>query len=284
MAEAADILSQPNQKVIIPQIEARCPMADQINLKQAEIAFQTIAKNTTKRIAPVVYMNSNADVKSFCGQKGGSVCTSSNANRIVKHYLDNRQIVFFSPDYNLGMNTARELKLKQKEIVKLTRDFEVEGDFSEAKVVLWDGSCYVHKQFSVEDIELLRHRFPGIQIIVHPECDPEVVASSDFAGSTALIYNLIKDSADGTVWGVGTEYNFVHRLAAEFPNKTILPLRKSICSDMAKITSEDLLRSLRNVQAFRRVNSQLTGMVRVKEDIKVGAAQALKKMIKIVEK
>ncbi|MCF7792562.1 MAG: quinolinate synthase NadA [Candidatus Cloacimonetes bacterium] len=283
MAEAADILSSSDQKVIIPNISARCPMADQINLNQAEKAFQKIAERTKKEIAPVVYMNSNADVKSFCGEKGGSVCTSSNAAKIVKHYVEKDKIVFFSPDYNLGINTANDLNLKDDEILKITKDYELTGDPKNAKIVLWDGYCYVHKRFTVGDIENLRRKYAKIKIIVHPECDEEVVKNSDISGSTAKIYNEIKKSPAGSVWGVGTEYHFVQRIADEFSGKIIVPLRNSICKNMAKITPENLLKSLKAIQSNVQNNEALEGIVQVEKSIKDGAKKALKKMIEIVE-
>jgi len=284
MAEAADILSGSHQKVLIPEIEARCPMADQIALKQATEAFQKITELTHKTSAPVVYMNSTAEIKSFCGTHGGAVCTSSNADKIVRHFLEEGKIVFFAPDFNLGSNTADKLGLSASEIVKISPDLNFEGDISQAKMVIWDGFCYVHKRFTTGDIADLRSKYPNIRIIVHPECDRKVVALADDSGSTQKIYNEIKNSPDGSVWGVGTEYHFVQRIADEFPQKTILPLRRSICSNMAKITLQNLWQSLQTVHSHLKKNSALEGIVQVEEKIKFGAALALNKMIEIVGK
>lgn len=285
MAEAADLLSSSTQKVLMPDIEARCPMADQIGYQQADKVFQKISGCTTRQIAPVVYMNSTAEIKSFSGKYGGSVCTSSNAGKIIKHFLDQDKVVFFAPDYNLGNNTANELGLKDKEIVKVTSDFQcVGGNPSQAKIFIWDGYCYVHKRFLVNDILDLRTKNPGIKIIVHPECDREVVINSDDSGSTQKIYEEIKKSPTGSIWGVGTEFNFVQRIAWEFPDKTVLPLRKSICGNMAKITPEKLLKILQSVQSHLQKKTALEGIVQVSESMKNNAARALHKMIEIVEK
>lgn len=285
MAEAADILSQSNQKVIMPNLSAGCPMADQINRKQAEKAVKLIQKRTPKQIAPVVYMNSYADIKSFCGKQDGSVCTSSNAPEIIDYYLKQDKAVFFTPDFNLGINTAHKLGLADNEIVKVEQDMEINDSYDPAKVkmYIWDGFCHVHKVFTVQDIIELRSQYENIKIIVHPECDRGVVNNSDISGSTQKIYNEIKNSPAGSVWGVGTEYNFVKRIADEFPDKTILPLKKSICHNMAKITSEKLLTSLGSINAHIKEGLELKNVVSVDEEDKENAARALNKMIEIVE-
>ena len=284
MAEAADILSDKKQTVIMPALDARCPMADQIGFNQMKSAFELIKKMTSKPIAPVIYMNSNAEVKNFCGNQGGSVCTSSNAAKIVHYYLARGKAVFFAPDFNLGMNTANQLKLTPEEVVTVTQDFKLLGIPERAKIFLWDGFCYVHKRFMLSDIDNLRQNYPNIRIIVHPECDVEVVQAADDVGSTAKIYAEIKKSAAGSVWGVGTENHFVQRIAAEFPDKIVLPLRKSICGNMAKITLEKLLKSLQSVQSHLQTKADLKGIVQVVEKTKTNAYKALHKMIEIVEK
>jgi quinolinate synthase len=286
MAEAADVLSQPNQKVIMPDLAAGCPMADQINKKQAEEASKVIQKRSSKQIVPVVYMNSFADIKSFCGERGGSVCTSSNASEVIEFYLKQDNAVFFAPDFNLGINTARKLGLNDDEIVKIGTDLNIENNYDPDKVKLyiWDGLCHVHKVFAVQDIVELRAEYEAIKIIVHPECDRGVVNNSDISGSTQKIYNEIKNSPAGSVWGVGTEYNFVQRIADEFPDKTVLPLKRSICHNMAKITSEKLLTSLGSINAHIEEGLELKNIVSVDEEDKGNAANALNKMIEIVEK
>ncbi|MCK4311837.1 MAG: quinolinate synthase NadA, partial [Candidatus Cloacimonetes bacterium] len=234
---------------------------------------------------PVVYINSSAEVKSFCGEKGGSVCTSSNAAKITEHFLDKGKAVFFSPDFNLGINTARKLEISDDKVVKVKRDLKLEttGNIKSGTLFIWDGSCYVHKEFTAVDVTSLRGEYPDINIIVHPECDEDVVDLADISSSTQRIYDEIKKAPSGSKWGVGTEFHFVERIAREFTDKQIMPLRKSICIDMAKITPEKLLDSLVSVSNYLEGKSSLKYEIKVKESFKENAALALKKMIKIVE-
>ena len=285
MAEGAYILAKSDQKVIMPDTTSGCPMADLIDGKKAEKVYKKITKICGKEIAPVVYINSYSDMKSFCGKHAGSVCTSSNAQKIIKHFLDEGKVVFFAPDFNLGINTAQKLGLTLEEIVKVNRDLEMEfhGGSEAAKIFIWDGYCYVHKEFTVKDINILREEYPKINIIVHPECDEEVVQHSNLSGSTQYIYDTIKNAPPGTVWGVGTEYNFVRRIRDEFSDKKIIPLKESICVDMVKITTEKLYHTLCFIQAFISGNGTLRGEIKVPEFERENSARALRKMIDIVE-
>lgn len=286
MAEGASILASSEQKVLIPDVLAGCPMANMIDEKLARGAYDKMSSLTTKAIAPIVYMNSYADMKSFCGEKGGTVCTSSNALKIVKHYLAQEKAIFFFPDYNLGINTASELNLTTDEVAKVKRDLTIEytgDDYSKVKMFLWDGFCHVHKEFTVGDIEHLRTEDKDINIIVHPECDKEVVDNSDYSGSTQKIYNTIKDAADGSSWGVGTEYNFVARIAAEFPSKRVVPLRKSVCMNMEKITLLNVAECLQSIRGYIDEGTPLKNEIRVSSEYKENSKKALQTMIEIVE-
>lgn len=284
MAEGAALLAKNHQKVLLPDRSAGCPMADMIDAGRAGKVYEEISRRCERKIIPLVYMNSYADMKAFCGARGGAVCTSSNAVKIVKHYLDAGKSVFFSPDYNLGINTANALGLKEEEIVTVKRDFSLQGgDPATAKMFLWDGFCYVHRAFTTGDVELLRNKYRDIKIIVHPECDASLVNISDYSGSTSMIYNTIRDARSGTTWGVGTEYRFVARMAEEFKDKTILPLRKSVCRDMSKITLEKLAASLRSIVEHSRNRDSLMECVTVPDQYQKDARRALQRMIDIVE-
>jgi quinolinate synthase len=284
MAEGAALLAGPDQKVLIPDPQAGCPMAQMITAPQAKAVYEHLSTCCDRRIIPIVYINSHVDMKAFCGVHGGTVCTSSNASKIVKRFLDDDKSVFFSPDYNLGINTANDLGIPRHEVVTVRRDGTLEGDDpSSARLFLWDGFCYVHKTFTLDDITQLRSSHPDIQIIVHPECEEEVVTASDYAGSTAMIYNTVKNAAPGTVWGIGTEYRFVARMAETFSDKTIIPLKKSICHDMSRITLEKLTASLRSIETFTRGEGPLIHPVTVPEALKKDAGTALQRMIDIVE-
>lgn len=283
MAEGAFLLAKKYQKIIMPDLNAGCPMADMIDLEIAKKLYRKLNKSCKREIIPVVYMNSYADMKSFCGEKDGCVCTSSNAGKIIEYYLAQDKAVFFSPDYNLGINTARQLKISSEEIVKINRDLtiEPERDIENVKLFIWDGFCHVHKVFTIDDISKLRERYPGINIIVHPECDEEVVNSSDISGSTQKIYQTIKDSPQGSIWGVGTELNFVLRIADDFKDKKIIPLRNSPCRNMEKINLINLAQSLSSILDYKTGKGKLKFEVNVHEQFRLHAQKALKKMIEI---
>ena len=284
MAEGAALLAGPDQKVLIPDPQAGCPMAQMITGVQAKAVHGTISARCDRPVIPIVYMNSHADMKAFCGAHDGTVCTSSNASKIVKQFLDEGKSVFFSPDFNLGINTANTLGIPRHEVVTVRRDGTLEGgEPSSAKLFLWDGFCHVHKTFTLDDITQLRTKHPDIQIIVHPECEEAVVTASDYAGSTAMIYNTVKDAAPGTTWGIGTEYRFVARMADTFSDKTIIPLRESICHDMSRITLKKLAVSLQSIETFVRGDGPLIHPVTVPEALKKDATTALQRMIDIVE-
>jgi quinolinate synthase len=275
MAEGAKILAKPNQKVLSPAKTAGCPMADMIDANQAQQVFDKI---NDPDLVPVVYMNSYADIKAFCGEHGGAVCTSSNAAKIVEFYLQQDKKVFFAPDFNLGMNTAKKLGLNDDEIVTVKQDISFK-DNKNAKLYLWDGYCYVHKVFMLNQIEELRDKHPQIKIIVHPESDPEVVEKADIAGSTQQILLAVKNSPAGSVWGIGTEIHFVNRLAQQYPNKTILPLKKSSCRDMIKINRTNLTQTLEAIKTGKLTEYEVT----VPSNYIEPAKAALQKMIDIVE-
>ncbi len=283
MAEGAQLLAKKYQKIIMPDLDAGCPLADMIDSQIAEKLYRKISKSCKREIIPIVYINSYSNMKSFCGQKDGSVCTSSNAGKIIEYYLSQDKAVFFSPDYNLGINTARQLKIPSDKIVKIENDLTIEPgkDLKDIRLFIWDGFCYVHKVFTTDDISKLRERYPGINIIVHPECDEEVVNSSDISGSTQKIYQTIKDSPQGSIWGVGTELNFVSRIAEDFKDKKIIPLRNSPCKDMEKINLTNLVQSLSSILDYKTGKGKLKFEVKVHEDFQLPARKALKKMIEI---
>ncbi len=319
MAEGAAILGKPHQTILIPEPSAVCPMAEMITAEQAEDALAKLQSVSSHTVIPIVYMNAHADMKAFCGRHGGAVCTSSNAEKILNYYFKQDAAVFFFPDQHLGINTARTMGLLPKEIMKLLSDYtlvpavedintssstgireEATGrpeDDKYTKIYVWDGFCPVHQRFSKKHITNLRSRYPGITIIVHPEVDKSVAIASDITGSTQQIYQIVKDAKPNTSWGIGTEYNFVKRIANEFKyqNKTIVPLEKNICENMDKTTLSSLFDTLKEVQKIERERTQQadtsckdTGAERQREvvipkGIRADAKIALSKMITIVE-
>ena len=244
MAESADILSQPSQSVILPNPAAGCSMADMANIAEVGECWelldglycdeQTDAEGELQPVIPVTYMNSAANLKAFCGRNGGIVCTSSNAAQVLAWAFARGRRVLFFPDEHLGRNTALKLGVPPEQIVvwNQRKDFGGISDdetLINARVILWKGWCSTHQRFTVEQIEQARRDFPGVRVLVHPECSHEVVAAADLNGSTEYIIKAIEESPAGTIWAVGTEINLVHRLAQEHPDQLIFCLDPVVC-------------------------------------------------------
>lgn len=285
MAEGAAILAKEGQHVIMPEKSAGCPMADMITGETARQALTLINENSSSPAIPVVYMNSYIDSKSICGENGGSVCTSSNAAKIVKNFLDMNKPVFFFPDYHLGSNVASELGIDSRHIIKVNQDltFEEGKNIKEAKIFLWDGFCPIHAAFEVSDVHEMREKYPDAKIIVHPECTREVVALSDISGSTSHIYEAVVNSVSGSQWVIGTELNFVKRMARDNPDKTIIPLRESICSNMNRVTLLNTAMAIESVVSFLAGKGGMENKVFVDSSLKEKAKISLEKMISIAE-
>jgi len=248
MAESADILTGENQAVILPDLRAGCPMADMASLDEVFWAWKELAGITdVKRIIPVTYVNSSAAIKAFVGERRGSVCTSSNAQRVLTWALERGEKIFFFPDEHLGRNSAIALGIKPEEIVLWDRDAYLGGNsaaaIKQAKVILWNGYCTVHMQFTAAHVRMWREKDPGVRIIVHPECRHEVVAGSDQYGSTENIIQAVSGSPPGSKWAIGTEINLVNRLARLNPDKEIHSLSpfQCLCSTMYRIKPKYLL-------------------------------------------
>jgi quinolinate synthase len=288
MAESADILSAPRQRVILPNPAAGCSMADMANIAEVEECWQNLEdlyrdeENGDKQaVIPVTYMNSAADLKAFCGRNGGIVCTSSNAASVLRWAFARGRRVLFFPDEHLGRNTALAMGIPEDEIVvwDQRRDFggiTDDATLMRARVVLWKGWCSTHQRFTVEQIAEARARHPGVRIVVHPECQHAVVAAADCNGSTEYIIKVIEESPAGTVWGVGTEVNLVKRLAREHPDKTIFCLDPVVCpcSTMYRIHPAYVAWVLEELVAGRVVNQ-----VSVDADTATWAKVALERML-----
>ena len=286
MAEGASILADKNQKILIPNPHAGCPLADMADLNMVKKAFNKIQNEINNEIAPVVYINSYADLKSFCGENEGSVCTSSNADKIINYYLNQNKSILFFPDYFLGKNTANQIGIKEESItvIKKNLSFETTGNIKDSKIFLWDGFCPIHHNFTKTDIINLRTNYPEIKIIVHPECREDIVNESDITGSTEKIYNTIKNSENGSTWGIGTETTFVERIATENKDKIILPLKTSACKNMVMTTMPYLASSLQSILYFKEnKNKSLRYEVNVEKTYQENAKKSLNKMIDIVE-
>ena len=284
MAESAAVMAGGRQRVFIPDRSAGCPMADMIDERQLLKALDCIRDACGKDAVPVVYMNSTAAVKAVCGRAGGSVCTSSNAEKILRHFLKTGAPVFFAPDSRLGYNTAVRCGVSPEDgIARIGADMKIDGGARKAKVFLWDGYCPVHNRFTEDQVKAIRREHPGISVIVHPECNYEVVYSADGFGSTEFLLRTVKEAAPGTVWGVGTESSFVERLSSDCPDKTVLPLASYPCADMNKITPEKLAAVLREIDGIIRGGTSAVNEVTVDPQTAADARKALERMVSVTE-
>ncbi len=282
MAETIKILAKDEQTILTPVTDAMCDMANMANEKSLSIVYNKL-KSSNLKIAPVTYINSYIDIKAFCGKNEGSVCTSSNAKKIVEYYFANGYSILFTPDYNLGKNIGNSLGLKKDEIIKIKRDLAYDDtNIKKAKLFLWDGYCYVHKNFTLKDIENARMEHKDAKIIVHPESTEDIVDASDLNGSTEMIYNTIRDAKAGTEWVIGTESSFVNRLKDEFKDKHIYELKESYCDDMSKTTIESLYETIKSIEDFEKEKSGLKYLVDIDITMKQEAKKSLDKMINIV--
>ncbi len=235
MAETADILTRENQRVFLPDMRAGCSMADMADIHQTKRAWGQLQKLYGDTILPLTYINSTAAIKAFVGANGGATVTSSNAKTMVKWAFAQKERILFLPDQHLGRNTAAELGVGIDEMAiwnPIQNRLEFEGDSSKVKVILWQGHCSVHQNFTVENCRETRRKDPDRKIIVHPECSREVVEMADLSGSTSFIINTIETSEPGTKWAIGTEMNLVNRLIKQHRDKEIISLNPYMCPCM----------------------------------------------------
>ena len=282
MAESADILTNDSQQVILPDLAAGCSMADMANADQVHAAWQEFEKlGIANKTIPITYMNSTAAIKSFTGENGGAVCTSSNAERAMRWAFEKGEKVFFLPDQHLGRNTA-VLKLGLKlEDCALWNPWKPRGGLTDkeildAKVILWRGHCSVHGRFTLDNVLSMRKQIPDVQILVHPECVHDVVKSADVVGSTEMIIRTIREAKPGSTWAIGTELNLVKRLADENPDKKIHFLEKTVCycSTMNRIDLPHLVWALESL-----VKGKVINPIRVAPQVATNARVALERML-----
>jgi quinolinate synthase len=237
MAESADILTAPDQKVVLPNMAAGCSMADMADPDDVLACWDELEEmGLASETVPITYVNSAAALKAFCGRRGGIVCTSTNAAAVLRWAFEQKQRALFFPDQHLGRNTGLKLDIGLEEMAlwDYRRPYGTLGDnapeqLERSRIVLWKGHCSVHQRFSVEQIERARRKHPGIRVVVHPECRMEVVQAADCDGSTEFIVRQVTDSPPGSKWAVGTEINLVHRLAVENPDKLVFCLDPVVC-------------------------------------------------------
>jgi len=276
MAQTAAMLCGPSQTVCLPASSAVCPMAEMADADQAEVAWQNLTLLWGEDLVPITYQNSYATVKALCGQRGGAVCTSANAQAILRWALAQKRHALFFPDEHLGRNSALALGIAQERITVWDPQEPMPSREAakDATIVVWKGYCHVHTFFAAEHVESARRRYPGIQVIVHPECPHEVVARSDSNGSTSFIARTIASAPPGSCFAVGTEIHLVSRLAKQNPDKRIVPLARSLCGAMYRINPHNLAWTLDSLLAGTPVN-----VVRVPADVARWANLALRKML-----
>ncbi len=290
MAESADVLSAPHQRVILPDLAAGCSMADMAEPEQLEMCWSDLAQMGVLQesagrqpVVPVTYINSAASIKAFCGERGGVVCTSSNAGATLRWAWERGERVLFLPDQHLGRNTAYKMGVPLDDMVVWDPN-EIWGGLDpdavkRARILLWKGHCSVHTRFTVRQIENLRKEHPGLRVIVHPEVPWDVVQAADDAGSTEYIIKTVKASPAGSVWAVGTEIHLVNRLAHDVaPDKTVLSLDQfgCLCSTMFRVSPNHLLWTLDGLVA-----GQVHNRITVPEHQKHWTKVALDRMLSI---
>jgi quinolinate synthase len=282
MAESADVLRQPHQTVILPDLKAGCSMADMASIEDVEEAWDRLAAAHGDTIVPVTYMNSTAALKAFCGARDGVVCTSSNARAVLEWAWGRRRRVFFFPDQHLGRNTAYAMGVPLADMAEWeyrAHDLERVNAAAfrpETRLILWRGFCSVHTKFTKQQVDEARAETPAVKVLVHPECPFDVVQAADLVGSTEYIIEQVRQAAPGTVWAIGTEIHLVHRLATEHPEQAVRSLQKNVCpcATMNRIDPAHLLWALENLAAGHVVNP-----VRVAEDVRRDARVALDRML-----
>jgi quinolinate synthase len=285
MAESADVLGRAGQSVILPDLNAGCSMADMAEIGQVEDCWESLERlGLTTSMIPLTYMNSAASIKAFCGERGGLVCTSSNAQAAFQWAFARGEKILFLPDQHLGRNTAYGMGIPLNELV-VWDPYQINGGISPdrlraAKIVLWKGHCSVHQRFLPDHVDAVRVKYPGIQVIVHPECRWEVCQKADALGSTERLIKLVSDAPAGSMFAVGTEIHLVNRMARQFAaeGKRVITLDDTgcLCTTMYRISPQHLAWALENL-----VDGRVVNQIKVRDDVKHWARVALDRMLEI---
>jgi quinolinate synthase len=282
MAESADILTSDSQRVVLPDLAAGCSMADMATAEQVAECWDALTDaGIADTVVPVSYMNSSADIKAFTGRHGGTICTSSNAQRALEWAFEQGERVLFLPDQHLGRNTAvLQLGIPLEECVVWNPHRPNGGLTAEelraAKMILWRGHCSVHGRFSLDSVDEVRERIPGVTVLVHPECRHEVVVNADLVGSTEYIIKTLEAAEPGSRWAIGTELNLVRRLAKQHPDKEIVFLDRTVCfcSTMNRIDLPHLVWALESL-----ADGRLPNVISVDPETEKYAKAALDQML-----
>ncbi len=286
MAESADVLGRADQQVLLPDLNAGCSMADMAEIGQVEDCWDSLMASglTPDTILPLTYMNSTAAIKAFCGERGGLVCTSSNAGRAFNWAFARSEKILFLPDQHLGRNTAHAMGIPLADMV-VYDPYQINGGLTpgrlkSAKVILWKGHCSVHQRFLPDHVDQVRAKYPGIQVVVHPECRWEVCQKADAMGSTERIIQLVEQAPEGSTFAIGTEIHLVNRLAKQFApkGKKVITLDDTgcLCTTMFRISPQHLCWMLENL-----VDGHVVNRIKVRDDVKYWARVALNRMLEV---
>ena len=281
MAETADMLTKPSQQVILPDLNAGCSMADMANNEDIEKAWSYFKQATDEKIIPITYINCDAKLKEFVGREDGAICTSSNAEEIIKWAFDRGDKLLFFPDQHLGRNTCSKMGISLDEMIVYNPNMQNGGvtakQVKKAKVILWHGYCSVHQGFTVEQITKLKKESPETNVIVHPECSYDVFNAADDAGSTSYIIEKIEKAPAGASFAVGTEINLVNRLNDKYADKQIKSLSpyQCLCTTMYRVRPRWLLASLRAIKENKPIN-----VIKVSAETKKFGLIALDRMLR----
>jgi len=290
MAESADVLGRDGQQVILPDLNAGCSMADMAEISQVEACWESLEKlGLTADMIPLTYMNSTAAIKAFCGERGGLVCTSSNARAAFEWAFARGKRILFLPDQHLGRNTGYAMGIPLNEMtvwdpwavqIGPSQGGQTRQALEDSRIILWKGHCSVHQRFLPSHVDTVRAKYPGIQVIVHPECRWEVCQKADALGSTERLIKIVEDAPEGTMFAVGTEIHLINRLAKRFADKgkKIITLDDTgcLCTTMYRISPQHLAWALENLVEGRVVNR-----IQVRKNVKHWAKVALDRMLEI---
>jgi quinolinate synthase len=277
MAETADILTSTKQIVTLPDMRAGCPMADMAPIRRVTRLWEKITAATHEKIIPITYINSSAKLKAFCADHDGTVCTSTNAEKILRWALSKGDKILFLPDRHLGRNISKSLGIDRAEMIEVSSKTP-DQEISAAKILLWQGHCPVHNKFTAEAVHKAKSLYPDTKLIAHPECPEEVFDLADFSGSTARIIEIIENAAPHSSWVIGTETHLVGRLQKRHTDKRIQMLHTSgcMCSMMDRISPEHLLWNLESIQKGEIINQ-----VKVEDETATKARKALEIMLSL---
>ena len=285
MAESADVLGRDGQQVILPDLNAGCSMADMAEISQVEDCWESLERmGLADETVPITYMNSTAAIKAFCGERGGLVCTSSNAGAAFRWAFERGKRVLFLPDQHLGRNTGYAMGIPLDEMVVWDpwglQGGQTKDRIATSRVLLWKGHCSVHQRFLPSHVDHVRAKYPGIQVIVHPECRWEVCQKADALGSTEGLIALVEQAPSGTMFAVGTEIHLVNRMARRFAaeNKRIITLDDTgcLCTTMYRISPQHLAWALENL-----VQGNVVNRIQVRSSVKKWARVALDRMLEV---